>query len=154
MNKEEVVKNLQYTEPNEIHCFSHRSLSFSSCWNMLDFILIIALVLSSFYLFLQKMSRQNGSKDKYGFTGQKKKAIFITGCDSGFGYSLILHNLENFDDNNVQLVIAGCYFPGGNSEGNIICDTQYSDKSRQKNYPYIQLNKVLDIKLNISYRCW
>ena len=97
---------------------------------MLDFILIIALVLSSFYLFLQKMSRQNGSKDKYGFTGQKKKAIFITGCDSGFGYSLILHNLENFDDNNVQLIIAGCYFPGGNSEGNIICDTQYSDESR------------------------
>ena len=87
---------------------------------MLDFILIIALVLSSVYLLLEKMSRQNGSKDKYGSTGQKKKAIFITGCDSGFGYSLILHHLENFDDNNIQIIIAGCYFPCGNSEGNII----------------------------------
>ena len=93
------------------------------------------------------MSRQNGSKDKYGSTGEKKKAMFITGCDSGFGYSLILHHLENFDDNNIEIIIAGCYFPCGNSEGNIIL------RASAQTYLYIQLNKVLEIMLNISYRC-
>ena len=58
-----------------------------------------------------------GSEHNIVFQGKKKKAIFITGCDSGFGYSLILHHLEKFDESNEHILIAGCYFPSGNSEG-------------------------------------
>ena len=63
------------------------------------------------------MCGNNGSENKFGLQGRKKKAIFITGCDSGFGYSLILHHLEKMDESNISILIAGCYFPGGNSEG-------------------------------------
>lgn len=42
-----------------------------------------------------------------------KKAIFISGCDSGFGYSLALHCANNLG----LLVIAGCYVPGGDQSG-------------------------------------
>ncbi|TRY68523.1 hypothetical protein TCAL_09392 [Tigriopus californicus] len=42
-----------------------------------------------------------------------KKAIFISGCDSGFGYSLALHCANNLG----LLVIAGCYVPGGDESG-------------------------------------
>ena len=65
------------------------------------------------------MNRQNVPKNKSESTGQKKKALFITGCDSGFGYSLILHHLENLDRSSIKIIIAGCYFPGGNSEGKL-----------------------------------
>ena len=47
----------------------------------------------------------------------KKKAIFITGCDTGFGYSLILHNLENHDPKHNLILIAGCYYPNESLEG-------------------------------------
>ena len=52
-------------------------------------------------------------------SGTKKKAIFITGCDTGFGYSLILHNLKHCDTTHNRILIAGCYYPNGNSEGMI-----------------------------------
>jgi len=47
-----------------------------------------------------------------------KKAVFITGCDSGFGFSLVTHMLENsrgtYRD---YIVIAGCFNPGGDRTG-------------------------------------
>ena len=52
-----------------------------------------------------------------------KKAVFITGCDSGFGYSLATHMLENQANGSRAekyadfVVIAGCYYPNGNTEG-------------------------------------
>ena len=49
---------------------------------------------------------------------KKRKAIFITGCDTGFGYSLILHNLSNLGPKRDRILIAGCYYPNGKSEGN------------------------------------
>ena len=57
-----------------------------------------------------------------------KKAVFITGCDSGFGYSLATHMLENQVKGRAEkyadfVVIAGCYYPNGSTEG--------ADKLRQ-----------------------
>ena len=41
------------------------------------------------------------------------KAVLITGCDSGFGYSLALHLAANTD----LVIIAGCYVPDGDRTG-------------------------------------
>jgi len=46
----------------------------------------------------------------------KKRAVFITGCDSGFGYSLASHMLEDRKYSDF-VVIAGCFFPNGKTEG-------------------------------------
>ncbi len=51
---------------------------------------------------------------------EKKKAILITGCDSGFGFSLASHLSETKPD---ILTIACCYFPGGVSKGANILDS-------------------------------
>ena len=61
------------------------------------------------------MGKSNGCKSET----LKRKAVFITGCDTGFGYSLILHNLNSSEDDTKRgrIMIAGCYYPGGSSEG-------------------------------------
>ena len=61
------------------------------------------------------MGKSNGCKNET----LKRKAVFITGCDTGFGYSLILHNLNSSEDDTkgARIMIAGCYYPGGSSEG-------------------------------------
>ena len=48
-----------------------------------------------------------------------KKAVFITGCDSGFGYSLATHMIESRSPQKYQdfVVIAGCFYPQGNDSG-------------------------------------
>lgn len=43
----------------------------------------------------------------------KRRAIFISGCDSGFGYSLALHCQRHMD----LEVIAGCYQPSSDQSG-------------------------------------
>lgn len=45
----------------------------------------------------------------------KKKAILITGCDSGFGFSLASHLSEARAEDVVT--IAACFYPNGNKEG-------------------------------------
>ena len=84
---------------------------------MLECIIIIFLV--SFLLrlitFYNNMGESSGCKNET----LKRKAVFITGCDTGFGYSLILHNLNSSEDDTkgARIMIAGCYYPGGSSEG-------------------------------------
>ena len=39
-----------------------------------------------------------------------QKAVLITGCDTGFGFSLAVHSAENLADKNI-LTIATCYRP-------------------------------------------
>ena len=65
------------------------------------------------------MGKSNGCKHET----LKRKAVFITGCDTGFGYSLILHNLNSSreDGKGDRIMIAGCYYPGGSSEGTYEC---------------------------------
>ena len=81
---------------------------------MLEYITIAIFILTITYVWYRKMGNKNFSQ----VPGTKKKAVFITGCDTGFGYSLILHNLKRCDITNVQIWIAGCYYPGGSSAGN------------------------------------
>ena len=84
---------------------------------MLEYIIIILLVslLICLITFYNNMGKSNGWKDET----LKRKAVFITGCDTGFGYSLILHNLNSSEDDTkgARIMIAGCYYPGGSSEG-------------------------------------
>ena len=50
----------------------------------------------------------------------KKKSVLITGCDSGFGFSLASHLSETRPD---VLTIACCFYPDGMSPGgNELCD--------------------------------
>ena len=83
---------------------------------MLDYIIIAIFILIITYVWYRKMGNKIFNQET--LQGTKKKAVFITGCDTGFGYSLILHNLKRSDITNVQVWIAGCYFPGGSSAGN------------------------------------
>ena len=64
---------------------------------------------------IRDRGKSNGCKNET----LKRKAVFITGCDTGFGYSLILHNLNTSEDDTkgARIMIAGCYYPGGSSEG-------------------------------------
>jgi NAD(P)-dependent dehydrogenase (short-subunit alcohol dehydrogenase family) len=39
-----------------------------------------------------------------------RKAVLITGCDTGFGFSLALHSAENLASKNI-LTIAACFRP-------------------------------------------
>ena len=39
-----------------------------------------------------------------------RKAVLITGCDTGFGFSLALHSVENLASKNI-LTIAACFRP-------------------------------------------
>ena len=84
---------------------------------MLECIIIIFLVafLICLVTFYNNMGKFNGCKNET----LKRKAVFITGCDTGFGYSLILHNLNSSEDDTkgARIMIAGCYYPGGSSEG-------------------------------------
>ena len=82
------------------------------------YISIIVLVCLIFYGYYQTMLKRK-QNDELAVAFKKKKAIFITGCDTGFGYSLILHNLSNLVPENDRILIAGCYYPNGRSEGNI-----------------------------------
>ena len=43
-------------------------------------------------------------------TATVRKAVLITGCDTGFGFSLALHSAENLASKNV-LTIAACFRP-------------------------------------------
>ena len=86
---------------------------------MWDYALYITSVFSIVYICFQKISRRPGSVNRQDSHG-KSKALFITGCDSGFGYSLIHHHLEKHDRNDIKILIAGCYFPGGTSEGKFV----------------------------------
>ena len=86
---------------------------------MWDYALFITSVFSIAYICFQKINRRPGSvirQDSHG----KSKALFITGCDSGFGYSLIHHHLGQLNRNDIKILIAGCYFPGGTSEGRFV----------------------------------
>jgi NAD(P)-dependent dehydrogenase (short-subunit alcohol dehydrogenase family) len=42
--------------------------------------------------------------------GTAQKAILITGCDTGFGFSLAVHSAENLSSKNF-VTIAACYRP-------------------------------------------
>ena len=84
-------------------------------WIAISIVVLVFLICYGYYKTMLKW-KQN---DEFVLALKKKKAIFITGCDSGFGYSLILHNLSNLGPKNDRILIAGCYYPNGRSEGNI-----------------------------------
>ena len=71
---------------------------------------------------MKRLPRRYLSTDQTAATplsgGGVKRAVFITGCDSGFGFSLASHMLEEsrtkYRD---YIVIAGCFYPNGNSAG-------------------------------------
>ena len=99
---------------------------------MLEYITLTIFILIITYVCYRTMGNNNDSQGT--LPGSKKKAVFITGCDTGFGYSLILHNLKRCDITNVQVWIAGCYYPGGSSAGNIRNRNVAYESVRKKKY--------------------
>ena len=115
---------------------------------MILYIIFSALVFFFItYLFYDTMNKQTNAKQNLstGIEARKKEAVFITGCDTGFGYSLVLHNLQASNvEHDHRILIAGCYYPGGSSEG----INTYFTKSKQFNRNIVEKKNIFFIVPN------